>query len=211
MKIYDVFNLNVYPSIILPERIILNIGAEIDFLKKDEEKRTLMLKDSEWIVDDQNIFKIDSYSGKGIALREGVTRVHLVSKDLRKEKLAAEIMVSRIRKVNVDFSLLPKYFTDIPSDPFYRNEYIIPLKYFINDNYDELTKDSSDDINLIDQKIYVKCVSKQPEIFVAQIKDISKEKADIYQNSNKFDFNNVCVVTIRKIAFDIVIKNEKLF
>lgn len=204
-KIFDVFNINVYPSIILPERIVLNIGAEIDFLKKDEEKRSSIIRDSEWIVDDPNIFKFDEKSGKGIALREGRTKVHLVSKDLRKEKLAAEIIVSRIRRVNVDFTLLPKYFTDIITDPFYRSEYKIPLKFFINENMEELTKDSDDDINVIEQKINVNCVSKQPEIFLAEIKDESYAKSaevsDVYSHEN----NKFCLLTIRKIPFDVVI------
>jgi hypothetical protein len=188
----------------LPESIVLNVGAEIDFLKKDEEKKSNVLRDSEWVVDDPNIFKFDDKSGKGIALREGRTRVHLVSKDLRKEKLAAEIIVSRIRRVNVDFTLLPKYFTDIITDPYYRSEYKIPLKFFINDNMDELSKDSDDDINEINQKINVKCVSKQPEIFLAEVKDESLSKLtealDVYSHTD----NKICSVTIRKIPFDIV-------
>lgn len=189
----------------MPERIVLNVGAEVDFLKKDEEKRSNIVRDSEWVVDDPNIFKFDEKSGKGVALREGRTRVHLVSKDLRKEKLAAEIIVSRIRRVNVDFSLLPKYFTDIITDPYYRREYKIPLKFYINDNMEELSKDSEDDINDIDQKINVKCVSKQPEIFLAEVKDESllklNELSDIYSHTN----NKFCSVTIRKIPFDLVI------
>ena len=188
----------------MPESIVLNVGAEIDFLKKDEEKKSNVLRDSEWVVDDPNIFKFDDKSGKGIALREGRTRVHLVSKDLRKEKLAAEIIVSRIRRVNVDFTLLPKYFTDIITDPYYRSEYKIPLKFFINDNMDELSKDSDDDINEINQKINVKCVSKQPEIFLAEVKDESLSKLtealDVYSHTD----NKICSVTIRKIPFDIV-------
>jgi len=162
-----------------------------------------MLKDSEWIVDDQNIFLLDKSTGRGIAQREGNTKVHLVSKDLRKEKLVAEIMISRIRRVSVNFGLIPKYFTDIISDPYYKNEYIIPLKYFVNENSDELTKDSEDDVNLIDQKINIKCISKQPEIFVAQIKDVSSYKTYTSQIP-LYDMKNVCVVTIRKIPFDIV-------
>lgn len=203
-KIFDVFNINVYPSILLPEKIVLNVGAEIDFLKKDEEKRMMIVRHSEWIVDDPNIFKFKENSGKGIALREGRTRVHLISKDLRKEKLATEIIVSRIRRVNVDFSLLPKYFTDIMNDPFFRSEYKIPLKFYINDNMEELTNDSEDDINLVDQKINVKCISKQPEIFLAEIKNEAyetlTESSEIYSHKN----NTFCSVTIRKIPFDIV-------
>jgi len=203
-KVFDVFNINVSPSIILHERIVLNVGAEIDFLKKDEEKRSIIIRDSEWIVDDPKIFKFDEKSGKGIALREGRTRVHLISNDLRKEKLATEIIVSRIKRINVDFSVLPKYFTDIITDPFKRSEYKIPLKFYIDDKLEELTKDSEDDINVIDQKINVKCVSKQPEIFLAEIKnesfDKSSEPSDIYSHKN----NIFCSVTIRKIPFDIV-------
>ncbi len=204
-KIFDVFNINVSSSIMLPERLVLNVGAEVDFLKKDEEKRYSIVRDSEWIVDDPNIFKFDEQSGKGVALKEGRTRVHLVSKDLRKEKLATEIFVSRIRRVHVDFSLLPKYFTDIKTDPYYRNEYKIPLKFYIDDNMVELTKDSDDEINVIDQKINVKCVSIQPDIFLADMKDEYLDKSteilDTYSHTN----NKYCSVTIREIRYEIVI------
>lgn len=189
----------------MPESIILNVGAEIDFLKKDEEKRDNILRDSEWIVDDPNIFKFDDKTGKGVAVREGRTRVHLVSKDLRKEKLATDIIVSRIRRVNVDFTFLPKYFTDIITDPFYRSEYQIPLKFYINNNMEELSRDSEDDIKVIDQKINVKCVSKQPEIFLAEVRDQSSIKSHEIPETYSHNVNKVCSVTIRKIPFDIVI------
>lgn len=198
------FNINVFPSIILPERIVLNIGAEVEFLRKDMEKKIGLEKDSEWIVDDPNILRIDPNTGKGFALREGLTRVHLVSKDLRKEKLATEILVSRVKKISVDFSLLPKYFTDIHSDPYYRAKYIIPIKYFINDSSEELSRSSDDEINQINQNIIFKCISKQPEIFVAEVKAIAEE-------DKPSEINNYCVVTIREISFDIVSSQKFIY
>jgi len=202
MNIYDVFMINISSSIVLPERIVLNIGGEIDFIKKDPEKRAQILIDSDWIVDDSEVFKFDDNTGKGIALREGITRVHLVSKDLRKEKLATEILVSKIRRINVDFSKLPKYFTDIVNDSFYRKEYAIPLKFYTNDNLEELSNNSEDNVNFIDQNLNVKCISKQPEIFLAEFKDISYEKFD---EITKKDNDNFCIITIRKIPFDVVL------
>lgn len=198
--IYDVFNINVYSSVILPERIVLNVGAEIDFLKKDEIKKANLSKNSEWVVDDPSILYLDEKTGMGVALREGVTSLHLVSKDLRKEKLVTEILVKKVKKVILDFSNLPKYFTDIKSDPLYRKEYIIPLRFYINDDYEELAKNSEDEVNFIDQKLKVKCVSKEPEIFVAEIiqKNVDKEK-QLY-----FDYDNECKVTIRNIPFENV-------
>ena len=136
----------------------------------------------------------------GVALREGVTSLHLVSKDLRKEKLVTEILVKKVKKVILDFSNLPKYFTDIKSDPLYRKEYMIPLRFYISDDYEELSKNSEDEVNFIDQKLKVKCVSKEPEIFVAEIiqKNVDKGKQLYY------DYDNECKVTIRNIPFENV-------
>ena len=151
-------------------------------------------------MDDPSILFLDEKTGMGVALREGVTSLHLVSKDLRKEKLVTEILVKKVKKVILDFSNLPKYFTDIKSDPLYRKEYMIPLRFYISDDYEELSKNSEDEVNFIDQKLKVKCVSKEPEIFVAEIiqKNVDKGKQLYY------DYDNECKVTIRNIPFENV-------
>lgn len=122
-KIYDVIKVSVYSTLNLPNKIMLNIGATVSLLNKDENRKSYLIQDSEWIVDNPSILKIDPREGTVIALREGTTKVHLVSKDQRKVKLSTTVQVSRVKKASIDFHKLPKYLTDIKSSPQYEEEY----------------------------------------------------------------------------------------
>lgn len=174
-RIYDVFKVNVYESLSLPAQMNLNVGGRIKFLHKDENRRLYLLQDSEWISDDNTIIKIDNLNGEAIGLREGRVKVHLVTKDKKNIKVSTLINVSRIKKVDIDFSVLPKYFTDIKENVNYQTEYRLPLLFYINDQHEKLSMDKVDRLNLIEQNIKAKCISLNPSLFIAQVEHINND------------------------------------
>jgi hypothetical protein len=191
MQILDVFQISVYSSLLLPERINLNIGGKINFLKKDESRKLYLSQDSEWISDDPSTVRIDPVEGVAYGLKEGSTKIHLVSKDRKKIKLSTLINVSRVRKINIDRTKLPQYLTDIKSSEMYKSDYLLPVNFYVDENMtEELSKNSQDDLNLIEQKINFKCISNIPEIFTA--KSVSDSQGE----------NNLCEIMIRDIPFD---------
>lgn len=122
-KIFDVIKISVYSSINLPGKLTLNIGGSVALLDKDESRKLYMMQDSEWVTDNNQILKVDPYSGVITGLREGTTHVHLITKDQKKIKLSTVVQVSEIRKIKIDFDKLPKYLTDIRGSQQYREEY----------------------------------------------------------------------------------------
>lgn len=192
MQILDVFQISVYSSLLLPERINLNIGGKINFLKKDENRKLYLSQDSEWISDNPSIVRIDPVEGLAIGLKEGSTKIHLVSKDRKKIKLSTSINVSRVKKINIDRTKLPQYLTDIKSSEMYKSNYLLPINFYIDENMTEdLSKNSQDELNLIDQIINFKCISNNPEIFTAKsVSDIQGE-------------NTLCEIIIREVPFSL--------
>lgn len=193
-KIYDVFNINIYSSYNLPEKINLNIGGEIDFFGKDKEKKDILLRDSEWLVENPSILLIKASEGKAFGLKQGTTKIHLISKVTKKEKLVTEVSVGKLSNIEVDLNSVPKYFTDVISDKNFKNFYDVGFRYFMEDNI-EFTRNKLDDFNIIRQNIGIKCESKRPEIFLTE------------EIKNEEDFESgedLCRITLRKIPFETV-------
>ena len=192
LKIFDVFQISVYSSLIMPEKIFLNVGGTINFLKKDEKRKVYLSQDSEWISDNPQILKIDPVEGVAVALAEGVTKIHLVSKDKTKIKLSTKVEIARVKKINIDRTKIPKYFTDIKESSYYRSEYHIPVNVYIDESsIDELSLDMNDSLNEINQNLNLKCISNQPEIFLAET-----DKKTLNSQTKE------CIIKLRDIPFD---------
>ena len=188
-KIYDVFKISVFNTVLLPERIVLNIGGQVDFLGKDIARKQMLTHDAEWSSDDPNIVKIDPIDGIATGLNEGKTTVHLKSKDKTKLKLSTVIFVEKVRSVQIDKSRLPAFFTDIKTSPYYNNEYRIPVKFFVDvSSNNDLSSDLTDQLNKIEQNLNFKCSASNPEFVFAE--------ADTKDNTTE------CVVKIRDIPFN---------
>jgi len=195
-KIHDVFNVNVYSTFNLPEKIFLNIGGEINFFGKDKEKKEILLRDGEWIIENPSILLIKASEGKAFGLKEGSSKIHLISKSTKKEKLSTEIIVGKLNDIEIDIKSVPKYFTDLKNDPNFRDEYNINFRYFIEDNK-ELTRNKNDDLNGINQNIKLNCESRRPDIFLAET----------IRNEEDFESGeDICKITLRKIPFETVRK-----
>jgi hypothetical protein len=188
-KIHDVFNVNVYSSFNLPEKIYLNIGGEINFFGKDKEKKEILLRDGKWIIENPSILLIKASEGKAFGLKEGSSKIYLISKSTKKEKLSTEIIVGKLNDIEIDIKSLPKYFTDLKNDPNFREEYYINFRYFIEDNK-ELTRNKNDDLNGINQNIKLNCESKRPDIFLVET----------IKNEEDFESGeDICKIILRKI------------
>jgi len=170
----------------------LNIGGVIDFLTKNLNKKKYLMHEAEWKIEDPSIIKIDNVTGLFKAVGEGRTRVHLLSKDKSKAKLSTWIYVGRIRKISITST--PELITPIKSHPNYSPEYRISFKTFIDDQ-DDLSY--SDDYNYIDQKLNVKCISSNPNIFTV----IVEEKKI---NGNIIPDEKECVIKLREVKYDLV-------
>lgn len=123
MKIFDVIKVRVSSSVIMPEIIRMNVGGTVSLLQNDKERRDYLTQNAEWKSDDSTIVSIHPTDGTAKALREGKTKIHLVSKNQMKEKISTTISVNRVRSASVNLSEIPKYITDIKSNSNYRNEY----------------------------------------------------------------------------------------
>ena len=193
LKIYDVFQITVYSSLILPEKINLNIGGTINFLKKDENRKLYLSQDSIWVSENPQVLKIDPIEGIAFGLAEGITKVHLVSKDGSKFKLTTKVEVSRVKKIDLDRTKIPKYLTDIKDSPYFRAEYRISVNIYTDESSnEELSLDINDNLNEINQKLNLKCVSNQPEMFLAET-DPNTLNSKIKE----------CIIKIRDIPFDV--------
>jgi hypothetical protein len=170
----------------------LNIGGVIDFLSKNLNKKKYLTHDAEWRIEDPSIIKLDNATGLFKAVGEGRTRVHLLSKDKSKAKITTTIYVGRIRKISITSA--PELITPIKSHPSYSSEYRVGFKTFINEQ-DDLS--NSDDYNNVDQKLNVKCVSNNPNIFTVFLEDKRV-------NGNIIPGEKECVIKLREVKYDIV-------
>ena len=150
------------------------------------------MHDAEWKIEDPSIIRIDNSTGLFKAIGEGKTRVHLLSKDKSKAKLSTWVYVGRIRKITLTSS--PELITPIKSHPNYSSEYRISFKSFIDDQY-ELS--NSDDYNTIDQKLNIKCVSTNPNIFTTSLEE-KKFNGKIVPDEKE------CVIKLREVKYDLV-------
>ena len=191
-KIYDIIKVSVFTSFQFPEKIKINIGGTIDFLSKNPNKRNYLMYDADWHVEDPSILRFDPTLGNFKAIGEGKTRVNLLSKDKTKAKLSTLIHVGRIKKINVIAG--PNIITPIKTHPNYQTEYRIVFKSLIDDN-EEVS--SSDENNTIDQRLNVKCLTNNPNIFTTQL-----ESSRI--NGRVIPDEKDCIVKLRELQYDIV-------
>lgn len=184
---------SVFTSFQFPDKINLNVGGTIDFLNKNQNKKSYLMNDAEWKIEDPSIVKLDPITNVFKAISEGKTRVHLLSKDNTKAKLSTLINVGRVKKINVITA--PALITNIKTHPSYSSEYRIAFKYYLDD--DDLSSDSNDENNTIDQKLNVKCVSNNPNLFTA-----TAETRKI--NGRVVPDEKECVIKLREVKYDYV-------
>ena len=182
-KIYDVFKLNVVQQTTLLNKIVISLGGNINFYGKDLERKKELMKNGEWISDNNKIMKIDKY-GFGTALSEGEATIILKEKNSQKIITSTKVLVRKIHRVSFDKTKLPKSFSDIKKNGVeFINEYKIPIiLYSIDDEV--FTNDENDKLSIINQKIKIKCESDSPNFVKAD--EINKEN------------NHECVFLIRE-------------
>ena len=170
------------------------MGGEINFFSKDKEKKEILIRDGEWIIENPSILLLKASEGKAYGIKEGTSKIHLISKHTKKEKLATEIVVGKLKDVEIDLTSVPKYFTELKNDSNFRNDYNVAFRYFM-DNHQELTKNKNDDFNGINQNIQLTCQSKRPDIFLAE----AVRNDEDYESGE-----DMCKITLRKIPFETV-------
>ena len=185
-KIYDVFKLNVVQQTALLNKIIISIGGTINFLGKDVNKKNELMKNGEWISDNQKVMKVDKY-GIGTAISEGEANIILKEKNSQKIITSTKVLVRKIYKVSFDKTKLPKLFSDIKKNGIdFKNKYEIPpVLYTVDDEV--FTNDENDKLSIINHKIKVKCDSDFPAYVKAD--EINKDNV------------NLCLFTIRENKF----------
>lgn len=194
-KIYDIIKVSVFTSFQFPEKINLNIGGTIDFLSKNPNKRNYLMYDADWKVEDPSILKFDPVTGTFKGVGEGKTRLHLLSNDKTKAKLSTLIHVGRVKKTNVIGA--PNLITPIKTHQNYQSEYRFTFKFYIEENED---LSSSDENNTIDQKLNIRCVTNNPNIFTTQIETTR-------MNGKIIPGEKDCVIKLREVKFDVVSYN----
>lgn len=171
-QVFDAVKLTVDNSLKVPQNYNLNLGAKISMLSKRQEKKRQLLEDSEWISDDPSIVKI-SKEGELIAESVGRTKVHLVSKTMKKTKLSTEIRVGSITNLQYDNKEFPSALTNIKDSVNYRDIYSLHFDFFIKSQDKQLfklTDPDLDDFSVIDQNIALKCTSGVPDLLYAEAK-----------------------------------------
>ena len=182
-KIYDVFKLNVVQQTSLLNKIVISVGGTINFFGKDLNKKKELMKNGEWISDNNKIMKIDK-NGFGTALNEGEATIILKEKNSQKIITSTKVLVRKIHRVSFDKSKLPKSFSDIRINGVqFINEYKVPVVLYSTDD-EVFTNNENDKLSIINQKIKIKCESDSPNYVKAD--EINKD------NENK------CIFVIRE-------------
>ena len=190
------FKLNIVQQTTFLNKILVSIGGIINIFGKDltKKKMNLVKKWNGLVSDNSKIIKVDK-NCIATVIGIGDDTIFLKEKNSQKIITFTRIMVRKKSRIEFDKNKMPKLINDIKKCGVeYIGEYKVPIILYSNDD-EVFTSNENDKLNIINQKIKIKCESDYPNY--VKVDEINKDNG--YECSFVKEKKNLVILKTKKI------------